>query len=336
VRILVLGGTRFVGPFLVRELAAAGHQMMVFHRGEREPELPAQHVHGDFARFDRDLGALREFEPEVVIDMLAVRASDAARVGAFAGSASHAVVLSSADVYRAFGRIWRSEPGPPDPVPLTEDSPLREQVLDAEYDKIGVEAALRKLDLPVTVLRLTGIHGPGDFQHRLWSYLKRMDDGRPAILLDQTMAYWRWARVYVEDAAHATALAAINETAAGTTFNVAVETAATEAEWISEIGNSVDWKGQIVTAPSELLPDYLRENRFDLRQDYVVDSTLIRQKLGYQEIVGAAEAMQRTIAWERANAPCPTHPHPDFVDRFDYEAEDDALTRIKGGTTRIP
>ncbi len=191
-----------MGPFLVRELADAGHEVLLFHRGEHEPDLPAQHVYGDFAEFDRHFGALREFEPEVVIDMLAVRASDAGRVGAFARSARHAVVLSSADVYRAFGRIWRSEPGPPDPVPLTEDCPLREQVLDAEYDKIGVEAALRELELPVTVLRLTGVHGPGDFQHRLWSYLKRMDDGRSAILLDETMAAWRWARVYVEDAAH--------------------------------------------------------------------------------------------------------------------------------------
>jgi nucleoside-diphosphate-sugar epimerase len=141
---------------------------------------------------------------------------------------------------------------------LTEDSLLREQVLDAEYDKIGVEAALRELELPVTVLRLSGVHGPGDFQHRLWSYLKRMDDGRPVILLDEAMASWRWARVYVEDAAHATALAATNETAAGTTFNVAAATAAGETEWIAEIGHSVGWRGQIVSAPAALLPDYLR------------------------------------------------------------------------------
>jgi nucleoside-diphosphate-sugar epimerase len=302
---------------------------MIFHRGEHEPDVPAEHLHGDFTEFDRHLGRLREFEPEVVIDMLAVRARDAARVGAFARSAHHAVVLSSADVYRAFGRIWRSEPGPPDPVPLTEDSPLREQVLDAEYDKIGVEAALRELELPVTVLRLTGVHGPGDFQHRLWSYLKRMDDGRSAILLDHTMASWRWARVYVEDAAHATALAATDETAAGTTFNVAAETALAEVEWISEIGHSVGWHGQVVTVRAALLPDYLREDRFDLRQDYVVDSTRIRRELGYREVVDEAEAMRRTIAWERASAPGPTHPHPDFVDRFDYRAEDEALARIK-------
>src|SRR3954469_1013459 len=164
-RILVLGGTRFVGPFLVRELVAAGPEVLIFHRGEQEPDLPAEHVHGDFAEFDRHVDALRAFEAEVVVDMLAVRAGDARRVAEFAGSARRAVVLSSCDVYRAFARIWRSEPGPPDPVPLNEDSPLRERVMDAAYDKVGVEAALAELELPVTVLRLSGIHGPGDFQH---------------------------------------------------------------------------------------------------------------------------------------------------------------------------
>jgi hypothetical protein len=40
-----------------------------------------------------------------------------------------------------------------------------------------------------------------------FTYIKRMDDGRPAILLDEAYARWRWARGYVENIAHAIALA---------------------------------------------------------------------------------------------------------------------------------
>jgi nucleoside-diphosphate-sugar epimerase len=321
-RVLVLGGTRFTGPFLVRELAAAGHELMVFHRGEHEVDIPAEHVYGDFADFARYVDRLKAFEPETVIDMLAVRPQDAARVGHFSSTARRAVVLSSADVYRAFGRIWQSEPGPPDPVPLTEESPLRERVLDEGYDKIGVEGALRELAVPVSVLRLTGIHGPGDFQHRLWSYVKRMNDDRPAILIDETLSGWRWARVYVEDAAHAIALAATDERAAGATYNVASQAAYTEAEWAAKIAESVGWHGRVVAAPSAVLPDYLCEDDYDYRQDYVVDSSRIRRDLGYREIVDEAEALRRTIEWERANPPTSS------VDRFDYEAEDGALARL--------
>ena len=321
-RVLVLGGTRFVGPFLVRELADAGHQLMVFHRGEHNVELPAEEVHGDFASFGRHLDRLSAFEPEIVIDMLAVRPQDAARVGAFTRSARRAVVLSSADVYRAFGRLCRSEPGPPDPVPLTEASPLREQVVEADYDKVGVEATLRELDLPVTVLRLSGVYGPGDFQHRFWSYLKRMDDSRPAIVIDERLSGWRFGRVYVEDAAHATALAATDERAAGRTYNVASDSACTEVEWISKIAACVGWRGRVVAASSALLPDYLREDGFDLRQDFVVDSSRIRREVGYREVGDEAEALRRTVEWERANPPTSS------VDRFDYEAENEALARL--------
>jgi nucleoside-diphosphate-sugar epimerase len=331
-RILVLGGTRFMGPFLVRDLAAGGHEVVVFHRGEHEQELPAEHVHGDFADFDQHLPGLLAFEPETVVDMLAVLPTEASRVGAFAGSARHAVVLSSADVYRAFGRAWRTEPGPPDPVPLTEDSPLRKRVVNAKYDKVAVEAAVRQLDLPVTVLRVAAVHGPGDYQHRLWPYLKRMDDGRPTILLDREVAHFYWARVYVENAAHAIALAATNERAGGRTFNVAEAMTLNETEWINAIAASTGWHGPVVAAPSSMLPEYLREDRFDFRQQYVLDTTRIRRELGYRELVGPFDAMHRTVDWERANPPRPEDLHPEFVDRFDYDAEDQALNRISHST----
>jgi nucleoside-diphosphate-sugar epimerase len=327
-RILVLGGTRFMGPFLVRELAAAGHDLVVFHRGQHEAELPATHVHGDFADFDRCVDELRAFEPEAVVDMLAVQPSDVARIGAFGGRVRHAVVVSSTDVYRAFGRIWRSEPGPPDPIPLTEESPLRERVVNPKYDKIGVEAALRELDFPVTVVRTTAVHGPGDHLHRLWTYVKRIDDARPAILLDESVASWRRARVYVEDAAHAIALAVTDDRAIGKTFNVAHRTALDEMEWIASIAAAMAWQGRMVAAPSSLLPDYLREDRSDFRQEYVIDSMRIREELGYREVVDPEEAMRRTIEWERANPPGPDYPHPEHVDRFDYQAEDEAIARL--------
>jgi nucleoside-diphosphate-sugar epimerase len=323
-RILILGGTRFIGPPVVRELAAAGHELAVFHRGENEVELPARHFHGDFATFDESLGELRAFEPEVVVDMLAVRPEHAARVASFP-SARHAVVPSSQDVYRAFGRIWKTEPGPPDPLPLDEDAPLREVVIHEEYNKTELEEELRKLDLPVTILRLPAVYGPGDYQHRLWSYLRRMDDERPAILLDEHVENWRWTRGYVEDVGHAIAVAAGHEPAETRAYNVGEPETLTETEWIRRIGSAVGWEGGVVALSTEALPEYLRQDAFDLGQDFVTDSSRIREDLAYTEQVDPDEALRRTIAWERENPPGPEHPFPGFEDRFDYAAEDAAL-----------
>ena len=58
--------------------------------------------------------------------MVAMGDDDArAAMEVFRGRTRRIVVLSSGDVYRAYGRFTRLEPGPPDPVPLNETSPLR-------------------------------------------------------------------------------------------------------------------------------------------------------------------------------------------------------------------
>jgi nucleoside-diphosphate-sugar epimerase len=234
-RVLVLGGTRFVGPFAVRRLAAEGHELAIFHRGETEPELPptVKHFHGDFGRFGEHVATLRAFAPDVVVDLLPF--VDKAGHGAAhsADVAERAVVLSSGDVYRAFARLLGSEPGDPDPVPLSEASPLRagpspDLAPDIDYDNLEVERALCSGEPPVTVLRLAVVYGPGDPYNRLGGYVRRMDDRREAIILEERVSPWRWSREYVENVAAAVAAVVADERSAGRVYNVAPKTTLTE------------------------------------------------------------------------------------------------------------
>ena len=41
-RILIIGGTRFIGPQVVRRLHAQGHEVTLFHRGKSKADLPAE------------------------------------------------------------------------------------------------------------------------------------------------------------------------------------------------------------------------------------------------------------------------------------------------------
>jgi nucleoside-diphosphate-sugar epimerase len=338
-RVLVLGGTGFVGPHVVRRLTSAGHDVAVFHRGRTNADLPAgvAAIIGDRAELAAHRDTFARFAPGVVLDMRPLTERDArTAVETFAGLARRLVALSSQDVYRAYGRLIGTEPGPPDPLPLTEDAPLRErlypyrgsavaeQLGDQEwirdYDKILVErAVLGRPDLPGTVLRLPMVYGPGDEQRRLFEYLKRMDDGRPAIPLESGLARWRWTHGYVEDVAHAVALAVDRERAAGRVYNVGEEAAPTQAEWVRRIGAAAGWRGEVVAVDRALLPPALVPH-LDTAQDLVSDSGRIRVELGYRETVAPNEALRRTVAWERAHPPAqpdPTH--------FDYAAEDAAL-----------
>jgi len=325
--VLVLGGTRFIGPYVVRGLRDLGHDVTLFHRGrtEQEPLPHVRHIHGEFSEFETYVPELRKLAPDVVLDMVPLTEEEGNRVLAFKGVARRAVVISSADVYRAFGRLLRTEPGEPEPLPLTEQSPLREKLSPRglEYNKTAMERVAKSdPELPVTILRLPATYGPGDYMHRLFFYIKRMDDARPTILVETPIAQWRWARGYVEDVATAVLLAVSEDKAAGKIYNVAELRAFSEAEWIEKIAKVTGWKGNIVTVESEQLPETTR-NTADLRQDFVIDSDLIRRELGYAEVVDHTEALRRTIEWERANPP-EIKPGD-----FNYALEDQVLKSLR-------
>ena len=273
-KILVIGGTGFVGPHLVRALSRMGHSVSVFHRGSTRAHLPAESILGE----RRDLGALRP-KADVVIDLILNSGAQAeSLMEAFRGVAGRVVAASSMDVYRACGVLHGSEEG-----------------------------------LPM-------IYGPGDRLCRFHPVLKRIDDGRRAILLEEGWAAWRSPRGYVENVAAALALAAVSGRAAGRVYNVAETPAFTELEWAGKIAAATGWEGKFVTLLRERTPAHLVPPG-NSAQHWEADSTRIRDELGWREAVPVDEAIRRTIAWERANPPGELSPA-----QFDYAAEDAALS----------
>lgn len=320
-KVLILGGTSFTGPFTVQRLVEAGHEVTIFHRNSHSNQKsPANEIYGDKDYLPDFAEQFRAAEPDVVVNMVCFTESDAHLfVNTFQGIAERVVVISSADVYRAYGRLHRTEPGPPDPVPLTEDSPLREKIsIDGvEYNKTAVERiVLSARDLTTTILRYPAVYGPNDAKHRLYSFLRRMDDGRSSILIEDIMATWRFTHGYVEDIAYATFLTITEEAARGRIYNVGQQDMPGWGEWIRQIGVAAGWTGEVIPLPRERLPEFLKWDE-NFAQDWLLDTTRIRNELGYSEQVSPLEALQRTIAWERANPPSDIDPR-----EFDYAAED--------------
>jgi len=339
-RILIIGGTNFMGPWVVRSLDAQGHDVIIFHRSRTTGSLlpdRVQEILGDRRPMVDVAGILQKTKPEIVLDMIPMVEQDAREImSVFKGVARRVVTISSQDVYRAFGRVNHKESGPVDLSPITEDSPLREnlypyrgetprgaddpQKLHDDYDKILIErVVMSDPHLPGTVLRLPMVYGPGDYQHRMFAFLKRMEDQRPAILMDEAEADWKWTHGYVENVAGAIALAVTDERAAGRIYNVGEPHTYSMAEWVEKIGVAAGWHGRVVRVPQGRLPEPLRWG-INAAQHIVVVSSRIRRELGYTERVDIDEATLRTVAWER------DHP-PAKVDEkgFDYALEDKFL-----------
>jgi nucleoside-diphosphate-sugar epimerase len=341
-RVLVIGGTGFIGPFVVRRLVEAGHELAVYHRGNAKPDLPdgVRHILGDRRSLADSASEFHRLSPDVVVDVILASERQAqATMDVFRGIAGRVVALSSGDVYRAMGVLHGTEPGPIQPMPLTEESELRtnkpygEEMLEVvrktvpyfedEYDKIPVERViLNDAELAGTVVRLPMVHGPGDAVHRLHSYLKRMDDDRPAILIQEDAARWRAPRGYVENVAAGIVLAATSRLAAGRIYNLAEPRSLTESQWVEAIGRVAGWKGSVSAVPKDLTPAHLRVPN-NWAQDLVMSSARIRRELGFAEPIPFTLGLARTIEWERANPPAQVD-----AAGFDYAAEDAALELV--------
>jgi nucleoside-diphosphate-sugar epimerase len=291
-RVLVIGGTKFIGPYLVRLLYERGHEITVFHRGENETVLPAQvrHVHDPRAAMPITEFPKELLEPasDIVIHMIAMGEADArAAVSGFGKRASRIVWLSSGDVYRAYGRIIGIEPPAKDPGQsesglLNEDSPLRTVLypyrkpatapndLGYYYEKILVEkAAFADPATPSVVLRLPKVYGPESNRDLATVYRYRH------------LGSWRWTHGYVENVAEAIVLAATHPAAVRRTYNVGEEHTPTVEGRLKSL------------PPSGLTPD--DSQHFAVLQDIAYDTSRIRSELGYRERIAYEEGIRRTL-----------------------------------------
>jgi len=342
-RILLIGGNGFIGSLLVNELRRSGHELAIFHRrhvaGSANSEV--LQILEDRNRLSDSLDPIKRFSPQAIIDLILSSGDQAQELMRVArGLHTRVVAISSMDVYRAWGTLQAVEPGPLEPLPITEESALRsgralyspEAIkmmqniftwANERYDKIAVEEEImREAHVSATIMRLPMVYGPGDRLHRFFPLLKRLADGRTTILLPDDFAAWRGPRGYVENVAHAIALAATRDQVAGRIYHVCEEPSLSELDWQKLIAQTIDRSCDFIVLDKQRTPKHLLVPG-NLAQHVVATSERIRTELHNQESVPVAEAIRRTVSWEQRNPPVTVTPQ-----QFDYGAEDAALANV--------
>ena len=175
-RILVVGGTRFIGRHVVEIADRAGHDLTLLHRTASDVAPHAEHVLVDR---DGDLGALAGREFDAVVDLCAYFPRQVTSLHTALGDGAAAgryLVISSTSVY--------SEPAGPG---FDETSPTVpaagfdvDEITDTTYGplKVAVEDEAARLWGPrATVVRPTYVVGPWDYTRRFTSWVERVAAG---------------------------------------------------------------------------------------------------------------------------------------------------------------
>jgi len=175
--LLILGGTGFIGPHLVRAALVAGHNVSVFNRGSRNDELPAdvERLIGDR---NNDHSALEGRRWDVVIDNSATRNARWVRTSAqlLKDSVDRYLFTSTRSVYSDFSKIGMNEDGPVHEVDQSmvdrdERQPYGPEKVLSERE---VRAAFGNRTL---IVRPGLIVGPGDNTDRFSYWPIRIDRG---------------------------------------------------------------------------------------------------------------------------------------------------------------
>ena len=296
-KILVMGGTRFVGRPLVARLQAQGHALTLFTRGKNPVPAGVEHLRGDRSS-DEGLSALQGRSFDVIVDSSGRKQEDSSRVVDITGAPSHRFVyVSSAGVY-ADSDQW----------PLDESSPTDPQSRHA--GKADTEAWLRREGIAFTSFRPTYIYGPGNYNPVERWFFDRIVHNRPIPLPGDGSTITQLG--HVEDLAEAMARCIEVDAAANRIYNCSGKQGITFKGLIRAAAVACDRDPDSLELrsfnPSDLDPK--ARKAFPLRLNhFLTDITRVERELAWQPSFDLAKGLADSYTNDYALNPTAA---PDF------------------------
>jgi nucleoside-diphosphate-sugar epimerase len=206
-RVLIMGGTRFIGVYLAKILLEGGHEVALFNRGNRPaPASGIQQIQGDRTNPAQLQEKLAGEQFDAIFDNNGRELSDTKPLAQiFQGRVRHFIYVSSAGVYLKSDQMPHREGDATDPN-------------SRHKGKFETEAYLAQAGLPWTSVRPTYIYGPQNYNDLEAWFFDRIVRQRPLPIPGNGLHLTQFG--HVKDLAQAMAAILGNERAVGQIYNV--------------------------------------------------------------------------------------------------------------------
>lgn len=247
-RVLMIGGTQFMGRAIVMRLLARGHDVTVLHRsGQNDLGPKVGNLKADRGELPAVSALVAAGRFEAVFDLAydwqhGTTADDVEAVARSCGSLHRYVFMSSIAAYPPGLNHRESDPLAPDDSSdaYSANKAAAERRLFRMHEESG---------FPVTTFRPPFVHGPGRPFYREQFFWDRLLDGRPIILPDAGTRSMPWAFVY--DVADYCVRALEVPEAAGEAFNVGHVEPTTQRAFLELLARVAGVRPTFVSVPRE-------------------------------------------------------------------------------------
>ena len=334
--VLLIGGTGPTGPPIAAGLQARGHDVTVLHSGTHEvPEVAhLRHLHADVFSTDGLLAAVGNETFDVTVATYG-RLRSIAEV--MVGRTGRIISVGGAPIYRGFFDPAIHHP-PGLAVPTREDAELASEADDGKSYRIGrTEQILFETHPTATHFRYPYVYGPRQLAPREWCIVRRILDGRPFLVLpDDGLTLIPFG--YVDNLAHAVLLAVDQPDASmGQVFNAGDDERLTIRQVAEIITAELAHDWELIGMPADLAVP-ARPLQMGYRSTHrVLDTSKLRERLGYRDVVPARKAVRLAVRWLVENQPeRGGYEETALQDPFDYAAEDRLVAWWKAAVADPP
>lgn len=302
-RILMIGGTRFVGRSLSQMLHMRGDTIVIANRGRTPDDLPF-----DIARLRVDIGepnaladAVSEQTYDAAINMIAYGADSTHNVlQALQGKIGQYVQCGSTGVYAPLKYCPADEQHPTCPRP--EFGGFNDKLAS---DQVALQWCAEQT-LPCAIVRPSNIIGAGDVAIDVWgarnpAFFQRIIDGQIISVPNDGRALLQ--PVHKDDVAQAL-LRALDNPCSGTIYNASTAYAVTLDYYVEAAAHLLGTTATIEHVPMEqLIAQYAPSGKLDdggirfLCEHMCISIEKARRELGYEPQFTPEAGLAQTLEW---------------------------------------